>query len=58
MSTTFALEFKTAFLFEKRSEPYKRYGEVSIAEEKAVLDQETELFFWLCQESEQGGAKL
>jgi hypothetical protein len=36
----YALEYSGHFLFEKRSEPYKRYGEVSITEEKCPEYQE------------------
>jgi hypothetical protein len=40
MTSPFALETKIQFLLEKHNEPYKWYGEVSIAEENWIWGQE------------------
>lgn len=37
MFKAFAFQANLDFLFEKRNEPYKQYGEVSIAKEKLKL---------------------
>jgi len=49
---TFALELKTAFLFEKWNKPYLKYGGVNLAKEKAVFGQEYLWNCWLCQLAE------
>ncbi|MEK9196443.1 MAG: hypothetical protein AAB914_03685 [Patescibacteria group bacterium] len=56
IAMTYALEAKINFLFEKQSEPYRQYGEVSIAEEKLILDQEHLWDFWFHQKTERCGA--
>jgi len=40
MNTTFALEYRINFLFEKWNKSYIRYDEVNLAEEKLILCQE------------------
>jgi len=38
--STYILELKTTFVFEKRTKLYQKYSEKSIAKEKVVLNQE------------------
>lgn len=46
------------FLFEKRSEPYIGYGEVSIGKEKIIIVQEACQSNWLCQLTGQDGVNV
>lgn len=54
--TSYALEDKTAFLFEKWSELYRWYSEVNLTKEKVVLSQENLWSFWSNQKAERFGA--
>ena len=55
---SFALEPTVHFLSEKRSEAYKKYGEVSIAGEKCAGGQELLPGDWLCRATGERGAEV